>query len=415
MTTTTTAQPGTGLLRLKLQPGLALLVIAAAGLVSFWAGRADGQWAVFWLMGMAFGFVLQRSRFCFNSAFRDLFLMRDGRVMKGVIAGMAVAAVGFTLIMSNRLPNSRLDVVAREAHVSPFGLALVVGGLAFGLGMVLAGGCVSGSMYRMAEGYLGSWVAFGGIMAGLVVAAHTWNWWWKLDIGRAPRLWLPNVAGYGVSVAATILALVGIYVLILWWESRGGLFIPLTFRAGDPAETFSDELRQTYRRIFERGWPALAGGVALGTLGVFLFAYEHPWRITGEISAWGNQLAAMISPRLAPPPLQGVETLAGCTLTGAEGGFLNHMTLANLGLFAGALVAALLAQEFKLRVPRKPIRYAQSLGGGLLMGYGAGIAIGCTVGAFFSAIPSLAVNGWLFAAALTGGAYLGTKALRWLP
>lgn len=87
------------------------------------------------------------------------------------------------------------------------------------------------------------------------------------------------------------------------------------------------------------------------------------------------------------------------------------MTLANLGLFAGALVAALLAQEFKLRVPRKPIRYAQSLGGGLLMGYGAGIAVGCTVGAFFSAIPSLAANGWLFAAALAGGAYLGTKVL----
>ena len=176
MTTTTTAQPGTGLLRLKLQPGIALLVIAAAGLVSFWTGQANGQWAVFWLMGMAFGFVLQRSRFCFNSAFRDLFLMRDGRVMKGVIAGMVVAAVGFTLVMSNRLPNAQLGVVAPEAHVSPLALALVVGGLAFGLGMVLAGGCVSGSMYRMAEGYLGSWVAFGGIMAGLVVAAHTWNW-----------------------------------------------------------------------------------------------------------------------------------------------------------------------------------------------------------------------------------------------
>ena len=328
MTAPITANPRTAAMQLKLQPGLGLLVIAAAGLVSLWAAQADGHFAVFWLMGMAFGFVLQRSRFCFNSAFRDLFLMRDGRVMKGVIAGMAVATVGFALIMSDRLPNSRLDVVAPEAHVSPLALALVVGGLAFGLGMVLAGGCISGSMYRMAEGYLGSWVAFGGIMAGLVVAGHTWNWWWKLDIGRAPRLWLPNVAGYGVSVVATILALAGIYVLILWWESRGGLVIPLTFTAGAPSETFYDELRQTYRRIFVRGWPALAGGVALGTLGVFLFAYEHPWRITGEISAWGNELAAMLSPGLAPPPLQGVETLAGCTLTGAEGGFLNHMTLA---------------------------------------------------------------------------------------
>ena len=415
MTAPTTANPRSAAVQLKLQPGLGLLVIAAAGLVSLWAARADSQFAVFWLMGMAFGFVLQRSRFCFTSAFRDLFLLRNGRVMKGVIAGMAVATVGFTLIMSDRLPNARLDVVAPEAHVSPLALALVVGGLAFGLGMVLAGGCVSGSMYRMAEGYLGSWVAFAGIMAGLVVAAQTWNWWWELDIGRAPRLWLPNVAGYGVSVAATLLALAGAYVLVLWWESRGGLVIPLTFTAGAPAETLGDELRQTYRSIFVRGWPAISGGLALGTLSVFLFAYEHPWRITGEISAWASALAGKLNLGLAPPPLLGVETLAGCTLSGAGGGFLNHMTLSNLGLFAGALVAALMAQEFKLRVPRKPIRYAQSLGGGLLMGYGAGLAIGCTVGAFFSAVPSLAANGWLFAAALTGGAYLGTKALRWLP
>lgn len=49
------------------------------------------------------------------------------------------------------------------------------------------------------------------------------------------------------------------------------------------------------------------------------------------------------------------------------------------------------------------------------MGYGAGLAMGCTVGAFFSAIPSLALNGWVFGVALAGGAYLGTHALRYLP
>lgn len=413
--TTTKAILRTVTRRLHWQPSLALLVLAAAGVVALWAGRADAQLAVFWLIGMAFGFVLQRSRFCFTSAFRDLFLLRDGRVMKGVIAGMAVATVGFALIMSDRLPNARLAVVASEAHVAPLALALVVGGLAFGVGMVLAGGCVSGSMYRMAEGYLGSWVAFAGIMTGLVVAAQTWNWWWQVDIGRAPRLWLPNVAGYGGAVAVTLLALAAAYIFILWLESHSGLVIPLSAAAGPPTEAFGDKLRYTYRAIFVRGWPAITGGVALGTLNVFLYTYEHPWRVTGEISAWGSALAAKLGLGLEPPPLLGVETLAGCTLSGAEGGFLNHMTLSNLGLFAGALVAALLAREFKLRVPRKKVRYVQSLGGGVLMGYGAGLAIGCTVGAFFSAVPSLAANGWLFAAALTGGAFLGTKALRWLP
>ena len=54
------------------------------------------------------------------------------------------------------------------------------------------------------------------------------------------------------------------------------------------------------------------------------------------------------------------------------------------------------------------MRYVQSLGGGVIMGYGSGIGMGCTIGAFFSAIPSLAVNGWVFGASLALGAWIGT-------
>ncbi|MER3398806.1 MAG: hypothetical protein C4315_09690 [Chloroflexota bacterium] len=82
------------------------------------------------------------------------------------------------------------------------------------------------------------------------------------------------------------------------------------------------------------------------------------------------------------------------------------------GLVFGAFWAATLASEFKLRVPRQPKRYFQSLVGGGLLGYGAGIALGCTIGAFFSAIPSLGFNGWLFGIGLLGGAYLGVRLIR---
>ena len=413
LTTVTKPQSQTTTRRLNWQTGAALLVSTAALGVALWAGRGDPELAVFWLLGMAFGFVLQRSRFCFASAFRDLFLLRDARVMKGIIAGLAVATVGFTLVMSDRLPNARLDVLAPEAHVTPLSLALILGGIAFGLGMVLAGGCVSGSIYRMAEGYLGSWVAFAGIMTGLVVAAHTWNWWWRVDMSRAPRLWLPNVVGYGGAVAIFLLLFAGVYLFLLWWEMRDGMLIPVAGALRPQAETFRERLEQMYRSFFIRGWPAIIGGLVLGTLNVFLFAYEHPWRITGEIGAWGSLLAAQLG--FAPPSLLGVETLAGCTLDGAGGGFFNHMTLANLGLFSGALVAALFAHEFKPRIPRKKIRYIQSLGGGVLMGYGAGLAVGCTVGAFFSAVPSLGANGFVFGLSLAIGAVLGVKVLRRIP
>ena len=67
---------------------------------------------------------------------------------------------------------------------------------------------------------------------------------------------------------------------------------------------------------------------------------------------------------------------------------------------------------FRSRVPRQPQRYVQSLGGGVIMGYGAGLALGCTLGAFYSAIPSLALNGWIFGAAMAVGALGGAQIVR---
>ena len=78
----------------------------------------------------------------------------------------------------------------------------------------------------------------------------------------------------------------------------------------------------------------------------------------------------------------------------------------------GALIGALFAGEFRLRLPKNWKRYVQSLGGGLLMGYAAGLAIGCTVGAFFSAIPSLSLSGWIFGIALAIGAFTGTQVIK---
>jgi uncharacterized protein len=133
--------------------------------------------------------------------------------------------------------------------------------------------------------------------------------------------------------------------------------------------------------------------------------------VTGELSNWANRAAAGVG--IATPVMLGASGLAGCLLvTDPNAGWVNTGTMLDGGLVLGALIAALLANEFKLRFPRQPIRYVQSLGGGLLMGYGAGIAAGCTIGAFFSAIPSLGLNGWLFGVALLGGAYGGVQIIK---
>ncbi|HRF96358.1 MAG TPA: YeeE/YedE thiosulfate transporter family protein, partial [Aggregatilineales bacterium] len=71
----------------------------------------------------------------------------------------------------------------------PLGWHTIFGATLFGFGMVLAGGCVTGSIYRMGEGYVGSWVSFAGILLGLFSASFTWNWWYEFTIQDSPRLW----------------------------------------------------------------------------------------------------------------------------------------------------------------------------------------------------------------------------------
>lgn len=388
-----------------------LLVLAAVAALILAGSRLDPLFGVFGALGVGFGVILQRSRFCFNSAFRDLIQFRSGRTMKGVITGMAVATAGFGVHMYNLQPNSFLAGIAPEAQATPLSLALIGGGLLFGIGMVVAGGCVSGSLYRMGEGYVSSWVSFGGILSGLLLASYNWNWWWRHVILDAPVIWFPRYLGYGGAVILTLGALLAAYLFVLWIESHGGVGAEV-YAPPIPAATFREKLQALSDGVLGRGWPAPVGGTLLGLLNIVSYNAHMPWRVVGELSRWANGAAGLVG--IGPGPLLGTQDLAGCTLT-VGGNVITHGLLLDVGLVGGSLLAALLAREFKLRIPRNRVRYLQSLSGGLLMGYGSGIALGCTVGAFFSAIPSLALNGWLFALALAGGAVIGVKTIERIP
>ncbi len=409
---TPTARPAlsSGIFALAPNIRFGILTLLIATIIVLLAAAINTEMAVFWSFGLAFGFVLQRSRFCFASAFRDIFLLRHGRSMRGVLVGLAVATLGFAVLMARQVPNPALGILPPSANVLPIGWHLVVGGLLFGTGMVVAGGCVSGSIYRMGEGYIASWVSFAGLMVGLAAAAYTWNWWWGFSIADGPRIWLPTYLGHAGAIAVTLLGLLAVYLLVLWWESRGGLTMPeMPFNSSDE-ESFGAKLQDSLRRFFVHGWPITIGGAALGFLNVLMFLNSHPWGFTGEVSRWVIGFTNVLG--VGPGELQGAASLPGCALEVAESGILHHMLFLVWGMVFGSFIAALFAGEFKIRFPRQKIRYAQAAGGGVVMGYGAGLAMGCTIGAFFSAIPSLAANGWFFALFLAIGAWVGTQIIQ---
>jgi uncharacterized membrane protein YedE/YeeE len=390
---------------------VAVALVAVAILVM--AERAQARLAIYWALGLGFGLVLQRGRLCIAGAFRDLFLMRNGTMMRAILVGLAIMTPVFALIEARAVPEPSFGALAAGAHVVPLGLNLVVGGLLFGIGMVVAGGCVSGTLYRIGEGYVASWASLLGILLGLSVAAHTWNWWYATTIESAPMGWLPTSLGYGGALAVTWLALGLSYLATLWWETRGASVPPFAVPSGRKAAapvTFGQHLHAIRSSVLVKGWSPLVAVAALAALNVAAFLVDTPLGVTGELAAWADRAAGTIG--LAAGPLLGADTLAGCNLALGSAGVINATTLLDIGLVVGALVAALAAREFKVRLPRQKRRYVQSFLGGSLMGYGAGIGVGCTIGAFFSAIPSLGLSAWLFGLALLVGAGIGTQIIR---
>jgi uncharacterized protein len=394
---------------------------AAAGAVLFIAGFAiwamswDFTIGAFWLIGVAFGVIVQRSRLCFAGAFRDLIMSGDGRIMRSLIVGLAIATVGFGLLMARFVPDPSFGVIPPAAHIQPVGYATIVGGVVFGIGMVLAGGCVSGTLWRMGEGYLNSWVAMIGILGGLWAGIATWSWWFDNDIGRRSTTWLPTDIGIGWSIALTLLALGAAYLAILWWESRSPGMPPLPSKPKPPALSFGDQLRARWDAVFGGpGWSYTTGAIALAVLGVFAYALSAPLGVTGGLSSWGDRLVDL-GGGASQLPLKGADALGGCTPVSGEFVWWTIRSATMAGLVLGAFLASSLSGEFKLRWSRNWARYPQVLAGGLLMGYASVIAIGCTIGAFFSSIPSLALAGWVFGIGLFGGAFIGVQILKRLP
>ncbi|GAV22177.1 YeeE/YedE thiosulfate transporter family protein [Carboxydothermus pertinax] len=148
------------------------------------------QAAVF-ALGLGFGYAVSRSRFCFASAFRDLIMFRDKAMSRGVTVLIAVSAAGFFVIQLLAV----LGGHAPPGKINPVGWHLVIGGIIFGVGMVLAGGCVISTLVRVGEGFFHYWGVLLGIVIGSVLGAFGYGFW-KDSLTAAKKFWLPGIIGW---------------------------------------------------------------------------------------------------------------------------------------------------------------------------------------------------------------------------
>ncbi len=348
--------------------------------------------ALAFAIGVLFGAIGQRTRFCTMGAISDMAVMGDPARMRMWLVAGGVAIVGF-----NALAAFGLVRAADSIYAAPrlLWLSALVGGAMFGFGMVLASGCGSKTLVRIGGGSLKSLVVFFVLavsayatLRGIVAVARVGSIdrvAVNLPVGQD----LPSLAAHAVGGAVHHWALglgcgVGV-MLLLWSLSRA------EGRTGD----------------------VLLGGLGIGAVvvgvwwvsGVLGHVPEHP--LTLEDVYIGTNTQRMESLSFVAPVAYTVDWLI---LFSDASKVLTIGIVTTLGVIAGSAVAAVAERRFRWEGFGGTEDTANHLVGAALMGVGGVTAMGCTIGQGISGVSTLALGSFIALASIVAGAVL---ALRW--
>ncbi|WP_058911192.1 selenium metabolism membrane protein YedE/FdhT [Entomohabitans teleogrylli] len=150
-------------------------------------------------------------------------------------------------------------------------------------------------------------------------------------------------------------------------------------------------------------WSPVPAVIAAGILSTYYFGLTGTfWAVTGEFTRWGGQLLQLLGVDTENWGYFKLIDLHGTPLTRVDGVMI-------IGMFGGCFAAALWANNIKLRLPQHRIRILQALVGGIIAGFGARLAMGCNLAAFFTGIPQFSVHAWFFALATAIGSWFGAR------
>ncbi|MGF7184672.1 hypothetical protein GGQ84_000756 [Desulfitispora alkaliphila] len=161
------------------------------------------------------------------------------------------------------------------------------------------------------------------------------------------------------------------------------------------------------KQMFTSDWSYTTGAITLAILNTLILLFNgNPWGIMSTITNFSAKAVQAIG--LEPQYWSyyadnRLDQLLWSNLLTSPG------VIINLGLFMGILISSLLAKEFRIKPIRSKKQVLFALLGGIMMGYGARLAMGCNIGAFLGSISSFSLHGWLFAASVFFGTFLGTK------
>ncbi|MEJ2696634.1 MAG: YeeE/YedE family protein [Candidatus Sulfobium sp.] len=343
------------------------------------------------LIGGIMGAVVQRSKFCIAAACHNIVTTRDMTQTRAYAMALFVAIPATQVLYSHGIVD-----IGRSIYInSPFTwLSYVAGGFIFGVGIVYAGGCASRILVRAGEGNLGGLVsvlafifASGATLWGITARLRV-DYFNKLTLNMSNQ-YLPDVIGH-----------VPAWAIILVIEA-----VLLGFMLKAPKESEWRSWR----------WPL--AGAAIGLVVVLAWWVNGlAFKAIPNVDAFsfaGPDDATLLQvwrPKSMTFALADAQAFRYIILWTGE--TINFAVATVLGVVAGSFISAVISGTFQWVAP--PLQqFKYNLAGGLLMGFGAVLAMGCNIGQGLSGISTLSLGSFLTMSFILFGAIAGAKFMTW--
>ncbi len=368
---------------------LIALVVTVVGIFAW----ATGRWVLTAIpIGVLFGFFLQKGDLCGASAFSEVVLTRDWRKVWGlwvaIVVGMVVIAAGDLLGWIQLNPKPLM-----------WGSA-IVGGIVFGIGMVLAGGCVSGCLYKGATGNLNSIVALLAMPAGIgsVEYGPLHDWFVRLKGTK-----IPATDGGPVTLSSLTGLPFWLLALLIAATTIVGVVVIARRRSSDDVTAPSD--RKGRGGFLTHSWRPWQAGIAIGLLALPAYlssaatGRNYPLGVThGVLFASVLVTDAPVQHVVGPAPLNIVSAdQAEPAQPVPTKKVVWWLVLLVAGLMVGSNVSGRLSGQAKL-LPKPPEQVLVAILGGFLVGVGAALGTGCVIGNIVSGWALMSVGMFLFGA-----------------